>query len=286
MVNSSYPNGVNRQMTSSVQPQDVKKLNLLYEADVLIEQAKRLQARRRHAEAEPLLKQAIEKRKQALGADDPQVAFAMHDLAEYDRASGKFAEAEKLLNEALALVEKAYYADHANVAVILNSLAACYVDQGKYAEAEPIFKRVLEINGKTLSGEHRFVIETTRNLAAAYRKLGKFADGQQLLTKALKQVETPLGPFGDFQYELALAYEGESKHAEAEKAYQQAALALEQRARYMRLAKCLESYAGMLASMDRKKDAEQVAKRAKIFAGYGTDQDEEAAFLPSTLLRA
>jgi tetratricopeptide (TPR) repeat protein len=273
-------------MTSSVQPQDLKKLNLLYEADVLIEQAKRLEARNRPAEAELLFTQAVEKRKSALGANEPQVAFAMHDLAECYRVSRKFGEAERLLGEALELIEKAYYADHANVAVILNTMAACYVDQGKYAEAEPLLKRVFDINGKTLSGEHRFVLETTRNLAEVYRKLGKFADGQQLLTKGLKQVETPLGPFGDFQYELALAYEGEGKHAEAEKAYQQAALALEQRGRYMRLAQCLESYAGMLAGMDRKQDAEATSKRAKIFAGFGADQAEEAAFLPATLLRA
>ncbi len=273
-------------MTSSVTPQDLKKLPLLYEADVSIEQAKRLESRNRYVEAEPLFKQAIDKRKSALGPDDPHVAFAMRDLAECYRLVGKYDDAEKMLKEALEIVEKAYYADHANVAIILDGLARCYVDQGKREDAEPVLKRMLDINGKTLSGEHRFTLETTRNLAAVYRKLGKFTDAQQLLTKALKQVETPLGPFGDFQYELALAYEGEGKHAEAEKAYQQAASALEQRTRYMKLAQCLESYAGMLKKMNRQADAEEVTKRAKIFAGFGEDRMEEAAFLPSTLLRA
>ena len=79
---------------------------------------------------------------------------------------------------------------------------------------------------------------------------------------------------------------GEGKHAEAEKAFQQAASALEQRARYMKTAQCLETYGEMLKKMGRAADAEEVMKRAKIFAGFGQDSAEEAAFLPSTLLRA
>lgn len=272
-------------MTSAVQSQDHQSLTALYEADVLLQRARRLAGWERFLEAEQAIKQAIEKRRSALGADDAQVAFAMRALGDLYLRMQRYDEAEAQLRQALEIVEKAYYAEHAKVAMVLYSQAQAFVAQGKYGEAEPVLKRALDICSKTLTAEHRLALEITRTLSTVFRQLGKFSDAEQLLTKAIKHVDTPLGPLADFQFELAQVYQGAGKNEEAEKAYKLAASFFEKRARFTRLAQCLESYAGVLKALNRGEEAKRIASKAKIYGSFGQDPKEENAFLPSTLLR-
>lgn len=272
-------------MTNAVQSQDAQKLTALYEADMLLKRARQLAALGRSSEAEQAIKQAIEKRRSVLGAEDAQVAFAMQALGDLYRRMQRYDEAEAQLKQVLEIVEMAYYAEHANVAMVLYSQAQAFVAQGKDTEAEPVLKRALDICGKTLTAEHRLALEITRTLSMVYRQLGKFGDAEQLLTKAIKHVDTPLGPLADFQLELAQVYQGAGKNEEAERAYKLAASAFEKRARFTRLADCLESYAALLKTLNRLDEAQRIANRAKIYADFGQDPQEENAFLPSTLLR-
>src|SRR5271155_4741440 len=103
-------------------------------------------------------------------------------------------EAEKLFKQAMEIVEKSFYAGHYNLAPILEHLTDLYVLQEKYADAEPVCVRALDIYDKTLSGEHRLIYETTYKLILIYRKLGKPAEVEKAVTKALKNLDTPLGP--------------------------------------------------------------------------------------------
>jgi len=263
-----------------------QQLSNLFDAGSLHEKARKLAALGQYVAAEATYKKAVEKRQQAAGAEDAAAALTMTDLAGMYCTIKRYAEADELLGKALAIVEKAYYADHAHVATVLMQSVRSLVGQGKYAEAEPVAKRVTEINGKTLSGEHRQTLDAIRVLAQIYMQIEKPGDAEALLSKAMKNVDTPLGPAGYFQYDLARAFQAQGKKDEADKAYNLAASWLEQRVRYNILADCLTDYAQLLKETGRASESAAQESRAKIFRGFGPDREEQASVLPSTLLRA
>jgi tetratricopeptide (TPR) repeat protein len=84
-------------------------------------------------------------REKALGANHPDVAASLNNLAELYQAQGRYAEDEPLYKRSLAIKEKAFGPDHPDVALSLNNLAELYRAQGRYAEAEPLYKRSLAI---------------------------------------------------------------------------------------------------------------------------------------------
>jgi tetratricopeptide (TPR) repeat protein len=81
-------------------------LQLREGARVLNRTAYYLYERARYAEAKPLYQRALRISEQALGADHPQVALNLNNLAELYRTQGKHAEAEPLFQRARHIFEK------------------------------------------------------------------------------------------------------------------------------------------------------------------------------------
>jgi tetratricopeptide (TPR) repeat protein len=81
-------------------------LQLQEGARVLNRTAYYLYERARYAEAKPLYQRALRISEQALGADHPQVALNLNNLAELYRTQGKHAEAEPLFQRARHIFEK------------------------------------------------------------------------------------------------------------------------------------------------------------------------------------
>ena len=77
-----------------------------------------------------------------LGAQHPDVAASLNNLALLYRAQGRYGEAEPLYQRALAIYEAVLGTQHPYVAASLNNLAEIYRVQGRYGEAEPL------INGR------------------------------------------------------------------------------------------------------------------------------------------
>src|SRR5262245_36227987 len=67
-----------------------------------------------------------------LGANHPDTARSLHELAEIYYTQEKYEEAEPLYKRALAINEAALGADHPNTAISLHNLANLYYAQGKY----------------------------------------------------------------------------------------------------------------------------------------------------------
>jgi hypothetical protein len=99
----------------------------------------------RHAEAEPLLREALATTERALGRDHPMVAVRLSNLAGVLRDTGRFAEAEPLMREAVAAGERALGRDHPDVAVGLNNLARLLHATDRFAEAEPLMREAVAI---------------------------------------------------------------------------------------------------------------------------------------------
>ncbi len=121
--------------------------------------------RSEHAEAEPLMKQALKIDEAALGPEHPRVAVDLNNLAQLLQATNRLKEAEPLMERALRIDEAAYGPEHPTVARDLNNLAQLLQDTNRLKEAEPLMERALRIDEAALGPEHPTVAVDLNNLA-------------------------------------------------------------------------------------------------------------------------
>jgi Tfp pilus assembly protein PilF len=133
---------------------------------------------------------AIEK---ALGAEHPDTAASLNNLALLLKIQGDYAGARPFYARALEIHEKALGAEHPDTAQSLNNLAALLSDQGNYAGARPLYARALAIREKALGAEHPDTAQSLNNLAALLHSQGDFAGARPLYARALKIYEKALG---------------------------------------------------------------------------------------------
>ncbi|WP_374409324.1 CHAT domain-containing protein [Hydrogenophaga sp.] len=97
----------------------------------------------RYDEALPLYRRALAIDEKALGANHPDTAIDLNNLAGLYESMGRYDEALPLYRRALAIKEKALGADHASTATSLNNLAGLYKAMGRYDEALPLYRRAV-----------------------------------------------------------------------------------------------------------------------------------------------
>jgi len=88
------------------------------EAEALNLMGLNLHAQGRYGAAEPLYERALALREQALGADHPDTAASLNNLAGCYHAQGRYAAAEPLYQRALAIRERVLGADHPDTATV------------------------------------------------------------------------------------------------------------------------------------------------------------------------
>ena len=99
----------------------------------------------RPSEADPLFRRALAIEEKNHGADDPNVARVLNNLAGLLNATNRPSEAEPFFRRALLINEKTYGADHPEVATVLSNLARLLSATNRPSEAEPLFQRALTI---------------------------------------------------------------------------------------------------------------------------------------------
>ncbi|HEX5732828.1 MAG TPA: TonB family protein [Blastocatellia bacterium] len=166
----------------------------LVEASRLSQQVVKLYNEKKHDEAMPLAKRALELREKALGKEHPLVVAALNNLAQVYTAKGKYADAESLYERALAAQEKAHGADSPRVAEALENLAWVRYGRGKVEEATEMFERALSIREKALGPLHADTSHSLFNLARLHEKMGSPEKSLPFYRRALEIREKALGP--------------------------------------------------------------------------------------------
>ncbi len=176
-----------------------------------------------YEQAEPLLQRALAIRERVLGADHPDTASSLIDLARLYKDQGKYEEAEPLFQRALEIRERVLGADHPDTATSLNSLALLYNFQGKYEEAESLFQRALEIRERVLGADDSETATSLNDLALHYDTQGKYEKAEPLYQRNLAIYEKVLGPDHPWTAtslnNLASLYYNQGKYEEAEPLY-------------------------------------------------------------------
>jgi tetratricopeptide (TPR) repeat protein len=127
------------------------------------------------------------------GADHPQTAQSLNNLAILYQSQGRYSEAEPPLLQALEIKRTQLGDNHPDTATSLNNLAWLYRAQGRYSEAEPLYLQALEIKRTQLGDNHPDTALSLNNLAALYYSQGRYSEAEPLYQQALEIKRTQLG---------------------------------------------------------------------------------------------
>ncbi len=211
---------------------------------------------------------ALEIRERLLGAEHPNVASTLNNLASIYRNQGEFDKALELQQRALSIVEKTMGTEHPNVASALNGLATIYSDKGNYDMAETLYRQSLDIFEKTLGAEHPNVASLLHNLAGIYLDRGDFEKAEPLYQRTLSIKEKTLGAehpnIATSRYNLARVFLGKGDFDKAEQLNQQALRIFEKAlgAEHPNVAAALETFASVYLKKGDLEKAEPLYQRA------------------------
>ena len=117
----------------------------------------------RYADAERLIRQALEIDKRHLARNDPAVARATAALGRVFEKQGHYDRAVEVLNEAVRL-QSADGAPETDLAMTLSALADTDFDLGRYSTVELLQHRILEIHRRMYGGRHPEVADDYMDL--------------------------------------------------------------------------------------------------------------------------
>ncbi|NOT02579.1 MAG: tetratricopeptide repeat protein, partial [Phycisphaerales bacterium] len=163
-------------------------------ATLLSNLAQLLKATNRLADAEPLIRRALDIDEKAHGPNHPNVATALNNLAQLLKATNRLADAEPLMRRVVEIFETSYGNNHPNVATALNNLAQLLQATNRLAEAEPLMRRALDIDEKAYGPNHPEVARDLNNLAALLQDTNRLAEAEPLMRRALDIDEKAYGP--------------------------------------------------------------------------------------------
>jgi tetratricopeptide (TPR) repeat protein len=159
----------------------------------LFEQTSRLYQEGRYQQAISVAQELCDLTEDNLGAQHPDFAASLNNLAELYRAVGDHEAALPLAREALEVYSAALGEQHPDFATGLNNLAGLYRDMGDYAAALPLLRQALEVRRAALGEHHPNFATSLNNLAALYHATGDPAAAVPLLRQALEVTRAALG---------------------------------------------------------------------------------------------
>ena len=179
-----------------------------------------------YSRAEPLVRNALEIRKRALGEGHPDYAQSLNNLAALYHRNGDYAKAEPLYFKALEICKWTGGENHPDYARRLNNLAMLYEATGDYAKARPLLRNALEIRRQAVGENHHDYAESLQNLAGNYNDMGDYAKAEPLFRDAVQIYKRAVGEnhpdYARSVNNLALLYQAMGDYAKAEPPCRQA----------------------------------------------------------------
>lgn len=235
----------------------------------------------------PLLKDALELRKQALGPENSDVASTMNNLALVLHGKGDFGAAEPFYQDALALRRRLFGESHREVAASLNNYGLFLKDKGDYAAAESNLRQALDLRRALFGAAHIDVAETLNELGVLLKNKGDFKTAEPLYREALEMRRSLLGEdhpaVAETTNNLATLLDTMGRYDEAEPLSRQA-LALYRRVLgedHPHVAVSLSNLAGLLKRRRDFDGAEQLYRQALAIMRklHGEEHPELAVLL-------
>lgn len=157
----------------------------------------------RYADAELLLRRALEIREQTLGPDHPSTLTSVNNLGLLLENRGDAETAEKLYRRAVEAATRTLGQEAPLALTYSGNLGAVLLGQCDYAGAEPLLRRVLEARERILGPDHPDTLGSVNNLAHMLDKMGNRSDAELLYRRV---TETAARVLGD-EHPKALTYQ-------------------------------------------------------------------------------
>jgi len=165
------------------------------QAGWLLDRAARyLRERGQYGQARPIAEQALAVTEEALGKDDPEVAWRCNTLGSLLEALGDLEGGRTQLERALAIGEAALGPDHPHVATYRNDLGRVLQDLGDLEGARAQLERALAISEAALGPNHPHAAIRRNNLGSVLQDLGDLEGARAQYERALVIGEAVLGP--------------------------------------------------------------------------------------------
>jgi tetratricopeptide (TPR) repeat protein len=172
-------------------------------------------------DAERFQLEAVELRKEALGAEHPDTLSSMNNLAMTYHDQGRWGKAEKLFVRVMGTRKTKLGADHPDMLTSMNNLALTYWNLGRWKEAEKLGVQAMETRKARLGADHPSTLNSMANLAATYRKQGRWEEAEKLELQVMETRKTKLGADHPSTLtsmgNLASTYRDQGRWEEAEK---------------------------------------------------------------------
>lgn len=150
-----------------------------------------LQNTNRLADAEPLMRRALEIYENNKGSDHAPVAANLSQLASLLESAKHYAEAEQLYRRALEIDEKNCGQVHPNIARDITNLGMVVWRNKNLEEAEQLFRRALEVDEKNYGPDDPKVAYPLRMLARLLAYLRREKEAESLMRRALELLLKP-----------------------------------------------------------------------------------------------
>jgi tetratricopeptide (TPR) repeat protein len=118
----------------------------------------------KRAEAEPYIREALEKRLLVLGDDHPDTLTSMDNMAELLWAQHKYSEAEPYTRETLEKRRRVLGDEHPDTLESITGVGCQLWSLGKLSEAEPYLREAMEKRRRVLGDEHPHTLISINNM--------------------------------------------------------------------------------------------------------------------------
>jgi tetratricopeptide (TPR) repeat protein len=243
-----------------------------------------LDAKSLFADAEPLMRRALEIDEESFGTEHPNVAIRLNNLAQLFQTTNRLGDAEPLMRRALEIDEKSFGTEHPNVARDLNNLARLLQETNRLSEAEPLMWRALEIDEKSFGPDHPEVAINLNNVALLLLATNRLSEAEALLRRVVTIMESS---FGEDHPRLATALNNLAPVLQATNRLSEAELLLRRVVKifesslgedHPNVAVALNNLAQLLQTTHGLREAEPLMRRALEIAEkrFGPDHPEVA----------
>ena len=143
--------------------------------------------------AEPLLREALARKRERFGAHHADVADAARMLTWAWTRLGRYGESERLMREVLDIDVGAYPRPHLQVARHLNDLANVLKLEGKFAEAEEYYAKAIALDRALAPAAAVDEAVGLANVARTRFRQGAYAEAESGLREAIAREQQLLG---------------------------------------------------------------------------------------------
>jgi len=143
--------------------------------------------------AEPLLREALARKRLEVGDRHGDTAYTMAILATALTHRGRYDEAERLLRDALDIDTHIYTHPHPRIAWHLNDLANVLTYEGRFDEASALYAQCLAMDRVIASTPSASEATTRANLARLHYRQGDYVNAESEMRSAIDRKQAILG---------------------------------------------------------------------------------------------